>query len=106
MAREFFSGGMMPSHQLLLYFQDDLKIEATWRLSGTHYEKTSLAWLKNMDDNRSSILKIFEKTYGERKCRCLVSKMENIFSCRVKNYLVTILVKNGAFPIIGLLRVK
>ena len=65
MAREFFSGGMMPSHQLLLYFQDDLKIEATWRLSGTHYEKTSLAWLKNMDDNRSSILKIFEKTYGK-----------------------------------------
>ena len=64
MAREFFSGGMMPSHQLLLYFQDNLSIESTWRLSGTHYEKTSLAWLKNMDRNRSSILKIFEKTYG------------------------------------------
>ena len=64
MAREFFSGGMMPSHQLLLYFQDNLSIESTWRLSGTHYEKTSLAWLKNMDRNRNTILKIFEKTYG------------------------------------------
>ena len=64
MAREFFSGGMMPSHKLLLYFQDDLNIEATWRLSGTHYEKTSLAWLKKMDSNRNAIIKIFEETYG------------------------------------------
>ena len=64
MAREFFSGGMMPSHKLLLYFQEDLKIESTWRLSGTHYEKTSLAWLRKMDNNKSAIIKIFEKTYG------------------------------------------
>ena len=64
MAREFFSGGMMPSHKLLLYFQDNLIIDSTWRLSGTHYEKTSLAWLKNMDRNRAVILKIFKKTYG------------------------------------------
>ena len=56
----YSQGASQPIVQL-----DDLKIEATWRLSGTHYEKTSLAWLKNMDDNRSFILKIFEKTYGE-----------------------------------------
>ena len=49
MGRNFFSGGLMPSHQLLLYFQKDLKIESTWRFSGTHYERTSLAWLKKMD---------------------------------------------------------
>lgn len=69
MAREFFSGGMMPSHNLLLYFQDDLKIEHVWRLSGTHYEKTSLAWLNEMDKNKNSIIKIFRETYGEESAK-------------------------------------
>tara|TARA_S200000501_G_scaffold373157_1_gene419642 strand:+ start:4557 stop:5588 length:1032 start_codon:yes stop_codon:yes gene_type:complete len=65
MAREFFSGGMMPSHDLLLYFQDDLIIEDVWRLSGTHYEKTSLAWVNKMDANKDSVMKIFSETYGD-----------------------------------------
>ena len=64
MAREFFSGGMMPSHDLFEYFQDDLKVEKSWRESGTHYEKTSLAWLNKMDKNKSKIMGIFESTYG------------------------------------------
>ena len=64
MGRNFFSGGIMPSHQLLLYFQNDLKIESTWRFSGTHYEKTSLAWLNKMDSQKSEITEIFCKAYG------------------------------------------
>ena len=66
MAREFFSGGMMPSHNLLLYFQDDLKIDHIWRLPGTHYEKTSLAWLNEMDRNKRYIIEIFKETYGKK----------------------------------------
>ena len=65
MAREFFSGGMMPSHDLLLHFQDDLIIDDVWSMSGTHYEKTSLAWVNKMDTNKDSIMKIFLKTYGD-----------------------------------------
>ena len=65
MAREFFSGGMMPSHDLLLHFQDDLIIDDVWSISGTHYEKTSLAWVNKMDANKDSIMKIFLKTYGD-----------------------------------------
>ena len=64
MGREFFSGGQMPSHRLLLHFQNDLKIEKVWRVSGTHYGKTSWAWLRNMDQNKTAILKIFSSTYG------------------------------------------
>ena len=64
MAREFFSGGMMPSHDLLLHFQDDLKIDDIWRMSGTHYSKTSLAWVNKMDQNKDVIMKIFSDTYG------------------------------------------
>ena len=65
MAREFFSGGMMPSHDLLLHSQDDLIIDDVWSISGTHYEKTSLAWVNKMDANKDSIMKIFSKTYGD-----------------------------------------
>ena len=65
MAREFFSGGMMPSHDLLLHFQDDLIIEDIWRMSGTHYEKTSLAWVNKMDTNKDIVMKIFSETYGD-----------------------------------------
>ena len=65
MGRNFFSGGIMPSHQLLLYFQNDLKIESTWRFSGTHYERTSLAWLNKMDSQKNEITEIFCKAYGK-----------------------------------------
>ena len=64
MAREFFSGGQMPAHDLLLNFQDDLIIDKTWRYSGKHYSKTSFFWLKNMDKNKSDIIKLFDNIYG------------------------------------------
>jgi len=64
MARYFFTGGQMPSHDLLLHFQDDLRIEAQWAVNGAHYEKTSNAWLDNMDANREAILPILRETYG------------------------------------------
>jgi len=66
MAREFFSGGQMPSHRLLMSFPDRMKIEKDWRVSGTHYEKTSLAWLRKMNTNKIEILELFKTTYGEK----------------------------------------
>jgi cyclopropane-fatty-acyl-phospholipid synthase len=65
MAKYFFTGGQMPSDDLLLYFQDDLKIEDHWCVSGMHYSKTSEAWLARMDSNKAEIMPLFRETYGE-----------------------------------------
>jgi cyclopropane-fatty-acyl-phospholipid synthase len=67
MSKYFFSGGVMPSDHLLLYFPKHIQIQKHWRVNGLHYSKTSEAWLKNMDENKSTILPLFEKTYGKHQ---------------------------------------
>ena len=64
-AKYFFTGGIMPSDDLLLNFQDHFKIEEKWQVSGVHYQKTSEEWLKNMDKNREKIMPILKATYGQ-----------------------------------------
>lgn len=64
MSQFFFSGGMMPSDDLPLHFQDHLKLTRRWRWDGTHYEKTANAWLQNMDAHERDITPILEQTYG------------------------------------------
>ncbi len=64
MARYFFTGGQMPSHDLLSYFQNDLRLIADWKVNGRHYQSTAEHWLKNMDRNKARITTIFADTYG------------------------------------------
>ena len=64
MARHFFTGGQMPSDELLPRFQDDLKLVEHSVFDGTHYQKTAEAWLANMDRHEEAIRPIFAATYG------------------------------------------
>jgi len=65
MSKHFFTGGIMPSDDLMFYFNDDLLVEKHWHVNGTHYGKTSEAWLKNMDGHKNQIIPLFEQTYGK-----------------------------------------
>ena len=66
LGRYFFTGGLMPAADTLLWFQRDLCIEQQWRLSGTHYEKTANAWLANQDANGDEVLRVLKSAYGDQ----------------------------------------
>ncbi|MFL6547066.1 MAG: SAM-dependent methyltransferase [Povalibacter sp.] len=69
MAKYFFTGGIMPSDDTLLYFQDELTLERHWRVDGKHYQKTAEAWLTNMDRARERITPILIQTYGDTQAQ-------------------------------------
>ena len=64
MGRYFFTGGIMPSDDLLFRLQHNLKVERHWRVNGRHYSQTAEAWLTNMDKNKTNIMPVMQQTYG------------------------------------------
>ena len=64
MARYFFTGGLMPSLDLLERFDKDLRVAQQWTIDGSHYQRTLLAWLHNLDERRSEALDVLGRHYG------------------------------------------
>jgi cyclopropane-fatty-acyl-phospholipid synthase len=65
MGKYFFTGGLMPAESTLLHFQQHLRLEEQWRVSGQHYERTANAWLERMDRERLRIMPVLIRAYGE-----------------------------------------
>jgi len=67
MSKYFFTGGMMPSFDLLDHYKNHFDMANKWVVNGQHYAKTALAWLHNIDHHEEEVLDIFTKHYGSEK---------------------------------------
>jgi cyclopropane-fatty-acyl-phospholipid synthase len=66
MGRHFFTGGLMPASDTLLWFQHDLHIEQRWHVDGTHYQRSANHWLANQDARKEQVMAVLVEAYGRQ----------------------------------------
>ena len=64
MTRNFFRGGIMPSHDIFSYFSE-FEVKKTWKVNGTQYTRTLDEWLKIHDESKAKIMSIFQNHYQD-----------------------------------------
>ncbi|GMU66775.1 MAG: hypothetical protein AMXMBFR36_30490 [Acidobacteriota bacterium] len=79
MARHFFSGGVMPSADLLPAFRGCLELDQRWLIPGFHYERTAEAWLANLDRRRDEALDVLERVHGPGAARTWLERWRVFF---------------------------
>lgn len=65
LGRYFFTGGLMPSLELLPRLQTSLVLEKTWEVDGTHYARTAEAWAANLRRREEEVRAVLSGPYGE-----------------------------------------
>jgi cyclopropane-fatty-acyl-phospholipid synthase len=104
MGKYFFTGGLMPARDTLLHFQKHLKLQRQWDLSGSHYQKTSEAWLDNMDKNAGEIRQLFSETYGRKEANVWVQRWRIFFmSCAELGYQLNAGQTRARLPYFGIM---
>ncbi|MDE2362173.1 MAG: class I SAM-dependent methyltransferase [Hyphomicrobiales bacterium] len=63
-AQHFFTGGVMPAHDLPHRASPLFQVEEEWRWSGEHYRRTAMDWLNNFDAHIDAIDVILRDVYG------------------------------------------
>ncbi len=69
MGRHFFTGGIMPSADVLRRFDRHLEVTQDWTWDGTHYRRTAEAWLENFDAHERDLVPILSDAYGPAHAR-------------------------------------
>lgn len=88
MARHFFSGGLMPSHDLLPLVSHEvgLELESAHRVPGQHYQRTAELWLANLDRHAERATEILgggrEGALAVRRWRMFFLACAEIFGFR------------------------
>ena len=95
MGRYFFSGGMMPSADLLARCGSRLTLvdQCTW--NGKHYAKTCRAWLSKQDSCKREIRRVLAATYGEKQAKVWHNRWR-MFIMALKSYSLLIEAKTGS----------
>jgi len=95
-AERFYAGGTMPSHDLLLRFQDDLVVTDRWAVNGTHYARTLRAWLERLDANSEQALTVLANRRELAAWRLFLISAAEMWGSRdgnewlVSHYLLTL----------------
>ena len=71
-AERFFTAGLMPSHELFAFFQDDLVLADRWVVDGTHYARTLQAWLARLDADPDRALALLGEGRTEAEAKTLL----------------------------------
>ncbi len=64
MGRHFFTGGIMPSYDLMAEVRSPLTVARRWWMDGTHYQRTAEAWRLNLEGRRDDVMRVLREHYG------------------------------------------
>ena len=79
MARHFFTGGIMPAHDLIVRVPSPFEAEERWLVDGTHYQRTAEAWLGRLDAGRDRAVAALSTVLPRREADLQVGRWRLFF---------------------------